>query len=502
SSASATASITVSAAPPVTYHINTGGSAVSPFTADQFFSGGGSFTGNTAVSTAGVANAAPASVYQSERYGDSTYTLPNLTVGSTYTVRLHFAEIYHNAANKRLFNVSVNGAPALTSFDVYTAAGGANKAVVRDFVTTANSSGKIVVSFVSVTDSAKVSGIEVLVGGSTTVSQPPTVAIPAAVAQNPITGTTANLSVLGADDGGESALTYTWSTTGTPPAAVTFSSNASNASKNTVATFSAAGSYSLIVMVRDTDGASTTSSLTFTVSQTLGALNVTPKNAQVAPLATQQFSATQTDQFGAPIAGQPSVTWSVSGGGTISATGLFTAGTTTGGPFTVTASGATVSGTSTFSVSTAPPVTYRINTGGGNVSPFTADQFSTGGSTFSGTANVSIAGVANAAPAAVYQSERYGNLSYVVPGLTVGGAYKVRLHFAEIYLSASNGRLFNVIINGTQVLTSFDVFAAAGGKNKAVARDFSTLADSNGRVTISLVGVKDNAKISGFEIFP
>jgi len=36
-------------------------------------------------------------VYQSERYGSSTYTFPGLTASAQYTVRLHFAEIYWTA---------------------------------------------------------------------------------------------------------------------------------------------------------------------------------------------------------------------------------------------------------------------------------------------------------------------------------------------------------------------------------------------------------------------
>jgi hypothetical protein len=41
--------------------------------------------------------------------------------------------------------------------------------------------------------------------------QPPTVASPASASPNPVTGTTTALSVLGADDTGESSLRYTWS---------------------------------------------------------------------------------------------------------------------------------------------------------------------------------------------------------------------------------------------------------------------------------------------------
>ena len=82
----------------------------------------------------------------------------------------------------------------------------------------------------------------------------PTVATAAAAAPATVTGTTTALSVLGADDAGESNLTYTWATTGTPPAAVTFSANGSNAAKNTTATFTKAGSYTFQVTITDAGG--------------------------------------------------------------------------------------------------------------------------------------------------------------------------------------------------------------------------------------------------------
>ena len=83
--------------------------------------------------------------------------------------------------------------------------------------------------------------------------------MPAAASPNAVTGTTCNLSVLGAYNLGESNLTYTWSTTGTPPAAVNFSANGSNAAKNTTATFTEAGIYSFQVTITDPTGATATS---------------------------------------------------------------------------------------------------------------------------------------------------------------------------------------------------------------------------------------------------
>src|SRR6185369_12364 len=175
-------------------------------------------------------------------------------------------------------------------------------------------------------------------------SMPPTVATGAAATPNPVTATTTALSVLGADDAGEAALTYTWATTGTPPAAVTFSANGTNAAKNVTATFTKAGSYTLQATIRDAGGLTTTSSVSVTVNQTLTAITVSPSSATVTTGGTQQFTASATDQFGATLSTQPAMTWTVSGGGTISGPGLFTS-SSAGGPFTVTAASGGRSGT-------------------------------------------------------------------------------------------------------------------------------------------------------------
>src|SRR5438094_514554 len=98
-------------------------------------------------------------------------------------------------------------------------------------------------------------------------NQPPTVATPATASANPVTGRTVNLSVLGADDGGESNLLYTWASSG--PASVLFSLNNSNAAKNTVATFSKAGNYAFTVTITDAGGLTVTSNVNVTVNQTI-----------------------------------------------------------------------------------------------------------------------------------------------------------------------------------------------------------------------------------------
>jgi hypothetical protein len=485
------------------YRINCGGDVAGAFAADQFATGGIPYTAWVNVSTAGVLNAAPAAVYQSERYGNHSYTFANLTAGASYTARLHFAETKWTSAGARVFNVSINGTQVLTNFDIWANAG-ANNALVLDFNTVASSSGQITIQYVTVVDNAKSSGIEIL-SNSGTSNQAPTIATPASASANPTTGTSTSLSVLGADDGGEANLTYTWASTGTAPGPVTFSANASNAAKNTTVTFAQAGSYTLSATVTDAAGASVRSNVTVVVNQQPTSIAVTPVSAQIAVGGTQQFSAQVRDQFGNALSTQPSVSWSVSGGGTISSNGLFSASST--GTFTISATSnvatggasVTVTGNASFAVGSAPSAVYQINCGGGATGSFTADQFASGGTAYTASVNVATSGISHAAPAAVYQSERYGNHSYTFGGLTAGASYTARLHFAETKWTTSGARVFNVSINGAQVLSNFDIFAAAGS-NTALVRDFSAVASSSGQITIQYVTVVDNAKSSGIEI--
>ncbi len=293
--------------------INAGGSAVAPFVADTDFSGGSTASVTNAIDTSGVTNPAPQAVYQSNRFGNFTYTIPGLTANASVTVRLHFAETFWTAAGKRIFNVTINGTQVLTNFDIFATAGGANKAVVEQFSATANSSGTVTIQFVTVTDNAQVNGIEVL------------------------------------------------------------------------ATSSPAGS-------------------------------------------------------------------------------------------------------------------VQINAGGSAAAPFSADADFSGGSTASVTNAIDTSGVTNPAPQAVYQSNRFGNFTYTIPGLAANASVTVRLHFAETFWTAAGKRIFNVTINGTQVLTNFDIFATAGGASKAVVEQFAATASSSGTVTIQFVTVTDNAQVNGIEV--
>jgi hypothetical protein len=148
------------------------------------------------------------------------------------------------------------------------------------------------------------------------------------------------------------------------------------------------------------------------------------------------------------------------------------------------------------------PASVAFDSGGPASGWFAADADVAGGLTYSTTAAIDTAGVTDAAPQAVYQSVRYGNFTYTIPGLVPGWSYTVRLHFAEIYFASPGQRLFNVALNGAPVLTNFDIVATAGAPYRAVVEEFTAVADSQGKITIQYTGVRDNALSSGIEVMP
>jgi hypothetical protein len=113
---------------------------------------------------------------------------------------------------------------------------------------------------------------------------------------------------------------------------------------------------------------------------------------------------------------------------------------------------------------------------------------------------------ANAAPEAIYQSERYSqDFSYVFE-VPRDCRYQVRLHFAEIFDSEPGSRVEDISLNGKIVLKDFDILKAAGAMNKAVLKEFNDVApDSQGNIVVRIAAAPQspdkNAKICGIEIF-
>ena len=264
--------------------LNAGGYAVGTFMTSSFVSGGNTnYHPGEAVNTTQVANSAPQTVYDTERWGPASWTIPGLNPNAAYNVTLHFVELAHQTTGQRNFNVLVNGSAVLTNFDIIAAAGAPQTAITKTFPAQADATGTV--------------QIQTALGTST---------------------------AYGID-----------------------------------------------------------------LNPTIAALEVTPV---------------------VPAIPTPQPT------------------------------------TSTL---------LAINAGGGAAPGYLADTAYTGGGTYTTTNAITTAGVANAAPTSVYQSERAGNITYTLGGLLSNTAYTVRMHFAEIYFSAPGQRVFNASINGTPVLQNF-----------------------------------------------
>jgi hypothetical protein len=307
----------------------------------------------------------------------------------------------------------------------------------------------------------------------TVTNQTPTVATPAAASPATVTGTTTLLSVLGTDDAGEANLTYTWATTGTPPAAVSFSANGTNAAKNNTVTFAAAGNYSFIVTITDAGGLTATSNVSVVVNATLTAIAVSPATVGLYAGGTQQFTATAKDQFGSSLASQPAFAWTATSG-IIDSGGFYTApnvSTTS----TVTASAAGVSGNASVTVNdqaptVAIPATAAPGTATGttaSLSVLGADDAGEGNLTYlwavAGTPPAVVTFSANGTNAAKNTTTTFaeaGNYSFIVTITDAGG------------LTATSN--VSVMVNAT--LTTVSVTPAVIGLNAGSTQQFAATA--------------------------
>src|SRR5882724_4485397 len=127
-------------------------------------------------------------------------------------------------------------------------------------------------------------------------------------------------------------------------------------------------------------------------------------------------------------------------------------------------------------------------------------SFGYSGSTATGFVNNAIMGICTNAWR-LYQWERYsqsaGGYSYLFD--CPAGVYETTLLEAETFWNAPNQRVFNVFIEGQQVLTNFDIFAITGAKFVPLTRVF-TNAVADAQLKIDFVPITDNARASGIQV--
>jgi hypothetical protein len=186
---------------------------------------------------------------------------------------------------------------------------------------------------------------------------------------------------------------------------------------------------------------------------------------------------------------------------------LTASSTATTGAFTITVTGtsgttATTSFILNVGTSSGGSTPVYIDTGGAASGSWAADEDFSGGTALTYTNAVTTSLLSGTVPPqTVLQSQRYGSFTYTIPGYTSGSSHTVTLYFVENYVTGTGQREFNVLINGTQVLTNYDVYAAAGGQFMAVQKSFTTTANSSGQIVIQFSsGAVQSPLVSGIAV--
>ncbi len=146
--------------------VNVGGSAYTAngktWDADRAFqTGSWGYVGNssgTYATSDPIANTTDDALYQSERWGMTAYRFTVPTSGR-YRVDLHLAEIWYNAANKRVFDVMLENTLVLDNLDLYATVGH-DAALLYTFEVEVTD-GVLDLNFSSTVDDPKLSALEV-----------------------------------------------------------------------------------------------------------------------------------------------------------------------------------------------------------------------------------------------------------------------------------------------------------------------------------------------------
>jgi hypothetical protein len=162
----------------VIYRVNAGGDTIAASSGPDWagddsslYSGGSTYDSGLSAGDIDNPTSAPSEVYPTELSSQEfSYTFSeNIQSGTSYEVRLYFAEVYwgidgSGGEGSRVFDVSAEGQQVLTDYDVYAETGGAAIATVEKFEVTPTD-GDISISFAASENQAKVSAIEIVEAG-------------------------------------------------------------------------------------------------------------------------------------------------------------------------------------------------------------------------------------------------------------------------------------------------------------------------------------------------
>lgn len=160
------------------------------------------------------------------------------------------------------------------------------------------------------------------------------------------------------------------------------------------------------------------------------------------------------------------------------------------------------------------PDGVAIDLGGDGGDGFVADTYWSGGSADTMPAGTPVlrnfgGTVTHPLPAGIWDTSRVGEFTYTIPGLQAGAGYEARLYFLDWYFKHPGQREFDVTINGAEVLTNFDIIAAAidrgadGPEAFGVEKDFPVTADATGTVTIAFTrDAVDQPQVNAITLVP
>ena len=159
---------------------------------------------------------------------------------------------------------------------------------------------------------------------------------------------------------------------------------------------------------------------------------------------------------------------------------------------------------------------YRINSGGEGISDASEDWHRDGADELSPWTETGVDQVETVpvtvskstevpeyVPVSLFETLRWrGGSSYLRYRLPHGtGEHALRLYFCERAHGSAGGRQFHVSVDGTQVLTNFDIAAEAGGQGIGIMREFSLDYTNDGDTLIEFFfGTVDAPVISGVEL--
>jgi PKD repeat protein len=216
--------------------------------ADHSFGLGGGTVDRGAIE---IANTADDRLYQTERWGLSSYAI--LLANGTYTVKLHFAETYAGitAAGQRVFSVSAEGVvpPAWNQIDIFAQAGGRNAALVKS-ATVRVTDNVLNLGFIASVENTLVDAIEII----PSTNEGPDLTVGASLTNGTIPLEVAFTAT--AVDAGGAVSAYRWS----------FGDGTSSTQQNPSHTYVAAGVFTATCAATDNEGAFSARSLSITVA--------------------------------------------------------------------------------------------------------------------------------------------------------------------------------------------------------------------------------------------